>query len=241
MTALKSFFSGLGILAAIFVFGTILFSSIESVDLLNSFYYVLLTITTVGPNYHPTTIEGKIFTMVILFFGIGTVLYIATFLTRALVEGESKKLLQEIKMGIIKMKSLKEHVIVCGYGRTGKHVCNTLKEKGLKHVVIEKDTERCKELIERNENVIQGDAEDPEVLRHAYIENAKCLIATLENDADNIYLIMTAKEINPKLVLAARAQEEAAVDRLRRVGASVVVQPQIEGGRQLVNTILKSK
>lgn len=241
MTALKNFLTGLGILVVIFVVGTILFGAIEKVDLLDSFYYVLLTITTVGPNIQPKTLEGKILTMLILFFGIGTVLYIATFLTRTLVEGESKRLLHEIRGGIRRMKKLNEHVIVCGFGRTGKHVCNTLKENGLKYIVIEKNTERCQLLLEKNENVIQGDAEDTEILRQAGIKDAKCLIATLVNDADNIYLIMTAKEMNPKLILAARAQEEVAVARLKRVGASIVVQPQIVGAKQLVNSMMDNK
>ncbi len=240
MAAVKSFLYGVALLAAIFVFGSLGFSYVEKVPLFDSSYYVLLLITTVGSNYQPITIEGRIFTMVLLFFGIGTVLYIATFLTRTLVEGESMRLLQDLKRGIIKMKKLKNHIIVCGYGRTGKHVCDTLNEKSLKHIVIDKSTERCRHLLEKGENVVQGDSIDPAVLEEAGIKDARCLIATLPDDADNIYLVMTAKELNPDLLLASRAQEEEAVARLKRVGAEIVVQPQIEGGKQLVKAILGS-
>ena len=239
MTAIRSFLYGLAVLGIIFLLGTVSFSITEKIDMFESFYYVLLTITTVGSFYIPKTLIGKLITMFILFFGIGAVLYIATFLTRILVEGESKRLIQDIKRGIIRMKKLKGHIIVCGYGRTGKHICDTLNEKNLSHVVVEKSTEKCRVLLDRGENVIQGDAVDPLILKEAGIENARCLVATLGDDADNIYLIMTSKEINPKLLLAARAQEEAAVARLKNVGADIVVQPQIEGGKQLVKSVLK--
>ncbi|MEK6808912.1 MAG: potassium channel family protein [Nanoarchaeota archaeon] len=238
MLAVKGFLYGLGVLTIIFIVGTITFSTIENVPIFDAFYYVLLTITTVGSIYQPKTTSGKLLTALILFFGIGTVLYIATFLTRTLVEGETKKLIVDIRRRVIKMKKLKEHIIVCGYGRTGKHVCDILKEKGLKYVIIDKKVDRYEKLMERNENAIHGNAEEPEILEQAGIKNAKSLIATLGDDADNIYLVMTAKEINPNLLLAARAQEEEAVARLKRIGADIVVQPQIEGGKQLVNAIL---
>jgi len=241
MNTLRNFLYGLAILGIIFLVGTISFRSAEKIEVFESFYYVLLTITTVGSTYIPKTLRGKIITMFILFFGIGTVLYIATFLTRTLVEGESKRLIQDIRRGITRMKRLREHIIVCGYGRTGKHICDTLNEKNLRHVVIEKSTEKCRVLLERGENVIQGDAVDPQILKEAGIEYARCLVATLGDDADNIYLIMTSKDINPKILLAARAQEEAAVARLKSVGAEIVVQPQIEGGKQLVKSILNKE
>lgn len=237
MNALRNFLTGIILLLVIFSLGTVLFSAIEKVPLFDSFYYVLMTITTVGSNIYPQTTSGKILTMFLLFFGIGTVLYIATFLTRMLIEGESIKILTDIRRRIVKMKKMKNHVIVCGYGRTGRHVVSELKQKGLKYVVIEKDSEKCQQLLEKKENLIQGDAEDSEILMQADILEAGCLVATLTNDADNIYIVMTAKELNPNLTIAARAQEEIAVERLKRVGASIVVQPQIEGGKQLVNAI----
>ncbi len=241
MNSLRNFLMGILILIAIFFLGGVMFGSFERISAFNSFYYVLLTITTVGSFYQPQTVEGKILTMFLLFFGIGTVLYIATSLTKALVEGETKQLLLEFRRGVTKMKKMKNHVIVCGYGRTGKHVCMVLKEKGIPYVIIEKDGEKCLHLLEKKENVIQGDAEDPEILNHADIAHAKFLVACLVNDADNIYLVMIAKELNSNILISARAQEEIAVARLKRVGADIVIQPQIEGGKQMVNSILERK
>ena len=112
-------------------------------------------------------------------------------------------------------------------------------EKKQKYIIVEKNAQKCTDLVSVGESVLQGDALDPNVLKKAGIEKARGLIATLGEDSENIYLIMTATDINPKLDLAAKAEDEHAVERLHKVGAKIVVLPQVVGGKQLANAFLE--
>ena len=238
-TNVRNFAAGVFLLGVLIISGTYAFSLIEGVDLFDSLYHVILIVTTVGTSYNIATMYGKILVMVLLAFGIGLVLYIAIFLGSAIIEGQTRLLLGGIKGGLVRMKKEKNHTIVCGYGKLGKYVCNVLKEKKRGYLIIEKNANKCTELISAGESVLQGDALDPEVLKKARIEKAKGLIATLSEDSENIYLIMSATELNPRLHLAAKAEDEHAVDRLHKVGAKIVVLPQVVGGKQLANAFLE--
>ncbi|MBU90344.1 hypothetical protein CMO94_02280 [Candidatus Woesearchaeota archaeon] len=238
-TNIRNFLFGVFLLAVLIWAGTYAFSIIEGVGFFDSLYHVVLIVTTVGTQYNVATFHGKVLVMVLLAFGIGLVLYIAIFLGSAVFEGQARLLLGGIKGGLVRMRKEKSHTVVCGYGKLGKYVCSVLKEKKERYLVIEKDSEKCTGLISSGENILQGDALDPNVLKKARIEKAKGLIATLGEDSDNIYLIMTATELNPKLNLAAKAEDEHAVDRLHKVGAKIVVLPQVVGGKQLANAFLE--
>jgi voltage-gated potassium channel len=234
----KNFVFGVFLLAVLILVGTYAFSVLEGVDLFNSLYNIILIITTVGTQYEVATFYGKILIMIMLAFGIGLVLYIAIFVAGAIVEGQTRLLLGGIKGGLVRMRKEKNHTIVCGYGKLGKNVCSILKEKKQRYVIVEKNQDKCTGLISDGESVLQGDALDPNILKKAGIEKAKGLIATLGEDSDNIYLIMSASELNPHLHLAAKAEDEHAVDRLHKVGAKIVVLPQVVGGKQLANAFL---
>ncbi len=238
-TNIRNFVFGVLLLAFLIVIGTYAFSIVEGMDLFNSLYQIILIVTTVGTQYNIATDYGKILVIILLAFGIGLVLYIAIFLASAIVEGQTRLLLGGIKGGLVRMRKEKNHTIVCGYGKLGRYVCNVLKEKKERYVIIEKNAEKCTGLISAGESILQGDALDPNVLKKAGIEKAKGLIATLGEDSENIYLVMTATELNPKLDLAAKAEEEHAVERLHKVGAKIVVLPQVVGGKQLANAFLE--
>ena len=238
-TNFRNFVFGVFLLAMLILLGTYAFSLIEGIDLFNSLYNVILIITTVGLEYEVATVYGKILVMVLLAFGIGLVLYMAIFLWSSIIEGQTKLFFGGLKGGLVRMRKEKNHTIVCGYGKLGKYVCSVLKEKKQKYIVIEKEAEKCTGLISTGESVLQGDALEPDVLKKAGIEKAKGLIATLGADSDNIYLTMTAAELNPHLHLAAKAEDEHAVDRLHKVGAKIVVLPQVVGGKQLANAFLE--
>jgi len=238
-TNFRNFVFGVFLLAMLILLGTYAFSLIEGIDLFNSLYNVILIITTVGLEYDVATVYGKILVMVLLAFGIGLVLYMAIFLWSSIIEGQTKLFFGGLKGGLVRMRKEKNHTIVCGYGKLGKYVCSVLKEKKQKYIVIEKEAEKCTGLISTGESVLQGDALEPDVLKKAGIEKAKGLIATLGADSDNIYLTMTAAELNPHLHLAAKAEDEHAVDRLHKVGAKIVVLPQVVGGKQLANAFLE--
>ena len=238
-TNFRNFVFGVFLLAMLILLGTYAFSLIEGIDLFNSLYNVILIITTVGLEYEVVTVYGKILVMVLLAFGIGLVLYMAIFLWSSIIEGQTKLFFGGLKGGLVRMRKEKNHTIVCGYGKLGKYVCSVLKEKKQKYIVIEKEAEKCTGLISTGESVLQGDALEPDVLKKAGIEKAKGLIATLGADSDNIYLTMTAAELKPHLHLAAKAEDEHAVDRLHKVGAKIVVLPQVVGGKQLANAFLE--
>ena len=229
---------GIFVLGILVIAGTYALSLLEGLDLFTSLYTIILIVTTVSAE-HVTTVYGKILVMILLAFGIGLVFYIAILLASVIIEGQTRLLLGGIKGGLVRMRKEKNHTIVCGYGKLGKYVCSVLKEKKQKYLIIEKNAEKCTGLVSSGESVLQGDALDPNVLKKARIEKAKGLIATLGEDSENIYLIMTATELNPRLHLAAKAEDEHAVDRLHKVGAKIVVLPQVVGGRQLANAFLE--
>lgn len=238
-TNIRNFIFGLFLLGTLIWLGTYAFSLVEGMNFFDSLYQVILIITTVGTQYEVATTHGKILVMGLLAFGIGLVLYMAIFLASIIIEGQTRLLLGGIKGGLVRMRKERNHTIVCGYGRLGRYVCDILKEKKQRYIIIEKDAEKCTGLISSGESVLQGDALDPDVLKKGGVEKAKGLIATLGEDSDNIYLIMTASDLNPKLYLAAKAEEERAVDRLHKVGAKIVVLPQVVGGKQLANAFLE--
>jgi len=234
-----NFVFGLFLLATITLLGTYAFSALEGLDFFDSLYHIVLIVTTVGSLYEVTNTYSKILIMVLLGLGLGLVLYIAIFLAGAIIEGQTRLLLGGIKGGLVRMKKEKNHTIVCGYGKLGKYVCSVLKEKKEKYIIIEKNPDKCTGLVTSGESVLQGDALDTNVLKKARIEKARGLIATLGEDSDNIYLLMSASELNPHLHLAAKAEDEHAVDRLHKVGAKIVVLPQVVGGKQLANAFLE--
>jgi len=241
MGALKNFLKGTFVLAVLFITGTLIIQKIEGFNLLNSFYYVFLSVSTVGAPINPATNYGKIITIILVSLGMGAVLYIATLVAKAVIESQTRLILTGLKGGIARMKKEKNHIIVCGYGKLGKYVCESLKEQKKHYLVIEKDSEKVMHLLEKGESIIQGDALEPAILKKANIDQAEALIATLKDDADNIYLIMSASELNPNILLAAKADDESAVKRLHKTGAQIVVMPQVVGGKQLVNAVLQVK
>jgi len=236
----KNIVAGFFFLLFIVGFGTITLNMVEGIGLFDSFYYIVMTVTTVGSGgVEPVTQAGKIFTVFILSLGMGTVLYLATAIASALIEGHTRQIFSGLRGGLMRIKKEKNHIIVCGFGRLGKYVVETLRQKKQKYLIIEDKMEEAKSLLGKNEPILQGDALDPHVLEKANITKAKAIIGALKNDADNIYLIMTAMELNPNILCAAKAQDEEAVKRLHKVGAQIVVFPQVVGGRQLANAVIE--
>ena len=236
----KNIFAGLTFLLFLLMFGTFGISFIEGLNLFDSFYYIVLTVTTVGEtSFRPDTQMGKIFTLVILSLGMGTVLYLATSIASSLIEGHTRQIFSGLRGGFMRIKKEKNHIIVCGYGQLGKYIIETLKQKKQKYLVIENNMDEATSILAKGEHILHGDALDPQVLEKANIKKAKAVIGALKNDADNIYLIMTALELNPNILCAAKASDEEAVKRLHKVGAQIVVFPQVVGGRQLANAVIE--
>jgi voltage-gated potassium channel len=214
---------------------------IENLDFLDALYFSIITITTTGyGDYTPTTYEGRILTIIYLFFGIGIVMYLFGIIAQFVVEGEFKNLVRMRKMEK-RIKELKNHYIICGFGRMGKIVANKFRKENIPFVVIDLNKEILKEELDKDQNFnfIVGDARKDEILKKAKIEEAKGIVATLPTDADNVFITLSAKELNPKIKVVAKADEEESIKKLKRAGADKVVSPYVIGGLRLAEVTIR--
>lgn len=235
----KQLISAAGMIWLVILFGTVGYVVVEGWSFWDSFYMTVTTLTTVGyKEVHALTFRGQVFTVILIIGGVGTVLYALTAGAKVLLEGE----LQEIygrKMVEKKLKDLKGHFIVCGYGRMGKVIARELEHERLQFVVIEKheillDADQKEEML-----IVQGDATKDELLKKVGVERAQCLISVLPTDAENLYVVLSARGLNSKLLIVARAGEEGSEQKLIRAGADRVVSPYYIGGLRIAHAVLK--
>ncbi|MBI5640614.1 MAG: potassium channel protein [Nitrospirae bacterium] len=210
---------------------------LEGWDFFDSLYMTIITLTTVGyREVHDLTFTGKLFTVILIIGGVGTVFYALSTGAKIMLEGELQEIFGRQRLEK-KIKELKDHYIVCGYGRMGKIICKELKEKNLKFAIIEKSPDI---LLEKKDVLIfEGDATKDEVLKELGIEKAKGLVSVLPTDAENLYVVLSARGLNPNLQIVARAGEEGSEQKLLRAGADRVVSPYHIGGLRMAHTILK--
>ncbi|MBR9690964.1 potassium channel family protein [Candidatus Woesearchaeota archaeon] len=239
MATLKNILTAITLFLLLLLTGGALLGNVEGMAFFDSVYITFLTITTVGAAYTPLTPNGKMIIMGIILFGMGTVFYLLTTLASVFIEGKINILFSGMKGGLVRMRNEKNHIIICGYGKTGKYAVEELKKEKAKYVIIEIDQEKVKQLLEKKESVILGSALDQHVLEKANVKKANVLVACLPDDSDNIYLTMSASDMNPEILISAKARDEEAVARLHKVGAQIVVLPEIVGGKQLANAILE--
>lgn len=219
--------------------GTIGFMLIEGWPLLDSLYMTCITVTTVGfSEIHPLGNSGRIFTMALMFTGVGLVFYLLTTMTQAVVGGELRQIMGRRTLQR-QIRSLKNHYIICGYGRIGALVATMLHEKGVDVVVVENDKEIAIRLEEEGILHVQGSATDDEVLMAAGIDRAKGLLASVSSDADNLYLILSAKSLRPDLLVIARASDPGGERKLKKAGADKVVSPYFIGARRIAQTVMR--
>lgn len=218
-------------------FGTLGYMFIEGWDLVDSLYMTIITLASVGyKEVHDLSFNGMIFTIVLIIGGVGTVAYALTSAARIIIEGELQDVFGRRRLEK-KIKGLKDHYIICGYGRMGKIICKELREKNEKFVVIEKKTDLGADT--EDTLIIQGDATSDEALKEVGIEKAKGLISVLPTDAENLFVVLSARGLNPHLLIVARAGEEGSEKKLLRAGADKVVSPYHIGGLRIAHTILK--
>lgn len=228
----------MGIVATMSV-GTGGYMLIEGWPILESLYMTIITLATVGfSEVHPLSNPGRMFTSGLIIVGVGTVAYGIGSLTEMMVEG---KILDTLGRRKVKreIKKLKDHYIVCGYGRIGRIVCREFREQPVPFIVVERRPEIVEEVIGEGLLAIQGDATDEDALRDAGIEQAKALISVVSSDADNVFITLTARELNPRLLIVARAEEKGADRKLLRAGADKVVSPYLIGGHRLAHAVLR--
>lgn len=228
------------IIVIIFVisFGTIGYSIIERWNPFDSLYMTIITLTTVGyGEVHPLSKAGKFFTIILILSGVGAMLYALGSGAKTLIEGELREILGRKKVSKI-IEGIRNHYIICGYGRMGKIISKEMSSHGAHFVVIEKSAEVLA-IVDKDILAIQGDSTQDAILKGAGIEKAQGLISVLSSDADNLYVVLSARGLNPKLRIAARASEEGVEQKLIRAGADNVISPYHIGALRIAHTMLK--
>ena len=229
----------LSALAFSIVLGTIGFRLIEGWSLADSLYATVQTLTTVGyGDVTPHSVTGRFFAVVIMLVGVGGVALGASTIVQSIVQSELLSTFGQRRQSK-RMRQLHDHFIVCGSGRVGSHLVRDLLATNEEFVVIENNQERAAEVSQKGVNVLVADATLEETLREVRVEQARGLAACLPNDADNVYVVLTARDLNPKLRIVARAAEEQAEAKLLRAGANHVVAPTIIGGHRMAIAMTK--
>jgi voltage-gated potassium channel len=223
---------------SLFFIGTIGYHFIENWDLLESFYMTIITVSTTGfKEVRPLSDAGRIFTIGLILAGLIFLFYSVGILTTALF---ARNFFKEHVMQK-RIAELKNHYIICGFGRLGEKIANELASQKRPFIVIEKERTRLDILEENKYLLIEGDATEDENLVKAGIHNAKGLVATLDSDISNVFAVLSARGMNPKLKIIARAEEESSRQKLLRSGADRVVLPYEIGGYRISQALLRPR
>jgi voltage-gated potassium channel len=225
---------------AVFTAGTIAFMLVEGWSWMDALYMTTITLSTVGfQEVHPLSTGGRLVAIALILGGTGSLAYGLSVVTAFIVGGELRDILGKRRMEKALAK-LHGHVIVCGAGETGKHVVEELLKTGTPCVVIEQNLARCQHLERFGPvPVIEGDATDGEVLTRARIPVARGLITTLPSDKDNLFVILTARELHPTVRIVTRAIEDESHPKLRKAGADAVVSSNQIGGLRMASEMIR--
>lgn len=224
---------------SVIVVGTVGYIVIEGWPVFDAFYMTVTTVTTVGyQEIHPLSPAGRVFTIVLIISGVGTLFYVLGNIARLLLEGELRAIFGRYRTEG-KMKTVKNHYIICGYGRMGKRICKELRAKPLPFVVIDKNPEVIAALQREGGMAVEGDATQDDVLIRAGIERAKGVVSVVNTDTENLYIVLTARGLNKNLYIVARAGDEGSEHKLMRAGANRVSSPYHIGGMQMAQAVIR--
>jgi voltage-gated potassium channel len=227
------------ILLAFFIaFGTAGYFLIERWSPLDSFYMTIITMSTVGfSEVHPLDTPGRLFTSILIVGGVGTMLYGFGVFAETLSEGHFLEF-RRIRRLERQVKALRNHFIVCGYGRIGSQVVSEFETSGHEYVVIDSNREAIERLRQEDRLHIEADAASEEVLKEAGIEHARALISAVDSDERSVYITLIARAMNPKLWIVARASRAASIRRLELAGANQAVSPYLMAGHRMAEMAL---
>lgn len=222
-------------------FGVLGYIFIGGYNFIDAVYMALVTITTIG--YHeiqPLSTAGRVFNIIFIVTSFTTFTYLVARLTQSIISGEftryflKKRLMQDIE-------KMQQHVIICGYGRNGQQAAKTLKAHRIPFVIIEKSGERMKDHKQNDPSLVYlaGDATEDELLLKAGIEKARAVLVTLPEDADNVFIVLSAKSLNPHVHVVSRASTQSASAKLHKAGADNVIMPNLIGGTHMATLVSK--
>jgi len=227
------------LLIAIIACGTLGYHLIEGWQTFDALYMTVITLSTVGfKEVHTLSPDGKLFTIILIISGTSTIAYTLGRLLQFTLEGQLRRLLGRKKLEN-RISKLRDHYIICGFGRIGHLICREFQSRPIPFVIVEKDPHIIERLIREGYLFVEGDATDDETLQGAGIDHAKGLITAVTSDTDNVYITLTARGLNPKLFILARAGEEGSEKKLMRAGASKVISPYTIGASRMAQAILR--
>ncbi len=221
------------------VIGTVGYQLIERWSVLDALYMTVITMASVGfMEVHPLSSAGRLFTIVLILLSLVSIGYIVNRFTEAVIQGyfqEGIRLREQRRL----LEALSGHYIVCGFGRTGRQVSLEFEAEGVPFLVVEASPELVRGAQQLGYIALQGDATLDQTLEAARIEQAACIVCTLPSDADNLYVLLSAKNLNPTMRTIARANSPEALKKLKQGGADAVVSPYITGGRRMAAAALR--
>jgi voltage-gated potassium channel len=228
-----------GLIGLVLLTGTIGFSVIDGYPRFDAFYMTLITMSTVGyAEIHPLSQAGRVFNSFLIFFGVITMFFAIGAMTQSIIELELGEYFGKRRNRRM-IEKLEKHFIVCGYGRVGRNAAHELKRAGVPSVVVDREAERTERAIQAGMLAVTADSTRDETLRSVHVGNARGLISALSTDADNLFVILSAKNLNPKLFVATRAAEEEAEEKLRRAGVDALFAPYTTAGYRLAQAVLR--
>ncbi|MEH2192186.1 MAG: potassium channel protein [Nostoc sp.] len=226
-------------LGGVFVIGTLWYWLVEGWSWEDAAYMTVITLATVGyGEIHPLGSRGRLFTIALILLGVVNIGYIVNRFTEAIIQGyfqEGIRLQQQRRL----MESLTEHYIICGFSRTGRQIAKEFRAEDVSFVVIDSEMESVQRAQMEGYTAYQGDATLDDTLLKVGIERAMCIVAALPSDAENLYIVLSAKTLNSGIRAIARASTEEALQKLRRGGADEVISPYITGGKRMAAAALR--
>lgn len=234
------FFVPLIVMLLLWLIGTIGYVVIEDYSFFDAFYMTVITVATVGyEEVHPLSNDGKVFTTFLIITSFGTFAYAVSSITRFVLDGEFNELFKNRKLSAT-IDKLSGHIIICGYGRNGRQAAQVLKRHKKRFVVIEKNIAITGAMTHQyNDLVITGDSTQDEILIKAGIHRASALITTLPVDADNLFIVLSARNLNKELTIISRASEDNSDLKLKIAGANNVIMPDKVGGAHMASLVTK--
>jgi voltage-gated potassium channel len=229
---------GCGLMAFVLLIGTVGFVLIEGWTPFEAFYNAVLIVATLGfGNQQPADVPAKLLTITLIIGGVGTLYYLVGALAQNIIEnqldwGKRRAMEQQVAQ-------LKDHFIVCGFGRVGQQTCRQLAQEKCAFLVVDNDEARLKRIEDTGYLYVRGDASDDSVLLRAGIERARALLTAVQSDAGNVYITLSARALNSRLFIVARAATAEAEHKLTIAGANRVISPYILGGRSMAGHALR--
>ncbi len=223
---------------ATILFGMVGYHALEGWSWFDGLYMTVITLATIGyGEIHPLTAAGRAFTIILIIVGVTVFGFLVSILTQAVVENQIALALGRRRL-FKDISQLKDHYILCGAGRVGMRIIDEFKKKGVDYVIIERDEIVAEKLLTKGNLVLIGDATDETVLEGARVRTAKALITAASTDAENVYIVLTTRGLNPDIYIVTRANDLAAERQLKRAGANKVVSPVLMGSHRMAQAAL---